>query len=111
MTACAKTPRGTVLFGKRIQLATPNTQRPTLNWLASLASTWKNDYSIAACALSGWLTRCQTREPQTTLPASFFAMALRRMATTAKSKLPNPRKDFVHKLKVCLKELKETLRW
>jgi hypothetical protein len=87
MTACAKTLRCTVIAGDRFQLPTPNAQRPTLNRPASLASTWKTDYSISACGLSGWWTRCQTREPQTTLQASFFAVALRPMATTVKSKL------------------------
>jgi four helix bundle protein len=35
----------------------------------------------------------------------------RHTVITAKLNLRNPRKDFVHKLKVCLKELRETRRW
>jgi len=49
-----------------------NAQRPTFNSPASLASTWKNDYWVSACG--------------------FSAVALRPMATTVKSKLPNPEK-------------------
>ena len=69
-----------------------NAQRPTFNSPASLASTWKNDYWVSACGLSGWLMRSRTREQKTTLQASFSAVALRHMATTVKSKLPNPEK-------------------
>jgi four helix bundle protein len=111
MTACAKTPRCTVIAGDRIQLPTPNAQRPTLNRPASLASTWKTDYSISACGLSGWLYALPN-----TRAANHVAGQLLRCGTSSygnhgEVEAAESRKDFVHKLKVCLKELKETRRW
>jgi hypothetical protein len=68
---------------------TPNVQRPTLNKQVNPASIWKTDYSNSARGSSVWLTRDQTREPQTMLRVSFFAVGPRLMAITVKLELPN----------------------
>ena len=111
MTAYAKTPRCTVIAGDQFQLPTPNAQRPTLNRPASLASTWKTrllDFSVRIIRLVDALPN--------TRAANHVAGQLLRCGTSpygnhGEVEAAESRKDFVHKLKVCLKELKETRRW
>jgi len=75
---------------KEIQRSTLNAQRSTLNDRLEHASTSKIDCSSSARGLFDW-----------TSP----------YGNHGEVEAAESRKDFIHKLKICLKELKETRRW
>jgi four helix bundle protein len=54
---------------------------------------------------------CQTREQQIILPGNSCDAAYRPYGNHGEVEAAESRRDFVHKLKICLKELKETRRW
>src|SRR5215471_6373897 len=106
MTACAKTPRGTVLLGNGIQLPTPNPQ-----------STSKVCFNLEERLLdfSARIIRLVDSLPNTRA-ANHIAGQLLRCGTSpygnhGEVEAAESRKDFIHKLRVCLKELKETRCW
>ena len=106
MTACAKTPRCTIIARNRIQLPTPNAQS---------ASKARFDLEERLLDFSVRIIRLVDALPNTRA-ANHVAGQLLRCGTSpygnhGEVEAAESRKDFVHKLKVCLKELKETRRW
>lgn len=98
MTECLNKRRAAVISGRRISTPT-------------VPSTWKQDYSLSGSEPYDWLMHSRLKEPPIRLRASFFAAALPPMVIRLKQKLPNSREGFLHKLKICLNQLKETHRW
>src|SRR5437667_10656884 len=71
--------------------STLNTQRPTLN----AQRQKKKHYDLEDRLLAGQLLRCGTSP----------------YGNHGEVEAAESRKDFIHKLRICLKELKETRRW
>jgi four helix bundle protein len=94
------------------QSSTPNVQRSTLN-----AQLQKNRYDLEDRLLnfSARVIRLVDSMPNTRA-ANHVAAQLLRSGTSpygnhGEVEAAESRRDFIHKLKICLKELKETKRW
>jgi len=97
----------------RSKAATLNAQRSTSN--AQLASKPRFDLEDRLLDFSARIIRLVDSLPNTRA-ANHIAGQLLRCGTSpygnhGEVEAAESRKDFVHKLKVCLKELKETRRW
>jgi len=97
----------------QLKAATPNTQRSTSN--AQPASRSRFDLEDRLLEFSARIIRLVDSLPNTRA-ANHVAGQLLRCGTSpygnhGEVEAAESRKDFVHKLKVCLKELKETRRW
>ena len=93
--------------------ATPNVQRPTSN--AQSASKSRFDLEDRLLDFSARIIQLVDALPDTRA-ANHVAGQLLRCGTSpygnhGEVEATESRKDFIHKLKVCLKELKETRRW
>jgi four helix bundle protein len=93
--------------------STPNAQRPTSN--AQLAGKPRFDLEDRLLEFSARIIRLVDALPNTRA-ANHVAGQLLRCGTSpygnhGEVEAAESRKDFVHKLKVCLKELRETRRW
>src|SRR5438552_14026361 len=92
---------------------TPNAQRPTLN--AQLKRTAHFDLEDRLLDFRARIIRLVDALPNTRA-ANHLSGQLLRCATSpygnhGEVEAAESRKDFIHKLKICLKELKETRRW
>jgi len=93
--------------------STPNTQRPTLNPQQQTKSRF--DLEDRLLEFSARIIRLVDALPNTKA-ANHLAGQLLRCGTSpygnhGEVEAAESRKDFIHKLKICLKELKETWRW
>ena len=93
--------------------STPNAQRPTLN--AQLQKKARFDLEERLLEFSARVIRLVDALPNTRA-ANHLAGQLLRSGTSpygnhGEVEAAESRRDFVHKLKICLKELKETRRW
>jgi four helix bundle protein len=93
--------------------STPNAQRPTLD--AQLQSDPRFDLEERLLEFSARIIRLVDALPNTRA-ANHIAGQLLRSGTSpygnhGEVEAAESRKDFIHKLKICLKELKETRRW
>ena len=93
--------------------STPNAQRPTPN--AQLGKDPRFDLEERLLEFSARIIRLVDALP-TTRAANHLAGQLLRSGTSpygnhGEIEAAESRKDFIHKLKICLKELKETRRW
>jgi four helix bundle protein len=93
--------------------STPNVQRPTPN--AQLQKDPRFDLEDRLLEFSARLIRLVDTLPNTRA-ANHIAGQLLRCGTSpygnhGEAEAAESRKDFIHKLKICLKELKETRRW
>jgi four helix bundle protein len=98
--------------GYASKAATPNAQRPTSN--AQLKST-RFDLEDRLLEFSARIVRLVDALPNTRA-ANQIAGQLLRCGTSpygnhGEVEAAESRRDFVHKLRICLKELKETRRW
>jgi four helix bundle protein len=92
---------------------TPNAQRPTSN--AQSRKDPRFDLEDRLLEFSARIIRLVDALPQTRA-ANHIAGQLLRSGTSpygnhGEVEAAESRKDFIHKLKICLKELKETKRW
>jgi four helix bundle protein len=92
--------------------STPNAQRPTLN---AQQSDPRFDLEERLLEFSARIIRLVDALPNTRA-ANHIAGQLLRSGTSpygnhGEVEAAESRKDFIHKLKICLKELKETRRW
>ena len=95
------------------KITTPNAQRPTLN--AQLRNTARFDLEDRLLDFSARIIRLVDSLPNTRA-ANHVAGQLLRCGTSpygnhGEVEAAESRRDFVHKLRICLKELKETRRW
>lgn len=102
-----------VYGGKRNTDSTPNAQHPTSNVQRKRQSRF--DLEGRLLEFSARIIRLVDALPNTRA-ANHVAGQLLRCGTSpygnhGEVEAAESRKDFVHKLKVCLKELKETRRW
>jgi four helix bundle protein len=93
--------------------STPNVQRPTLN--AQRQKGARFDLEDRLLDFSARIIRLVDALPNTRA-ANHLAAQLLRCATSpygnhGEVEAAESRKDFIHKLRICLKELKETRRW
>jgi four helix bundle protein len=100
-----------VAYGSKI--ATPNAQRPTPN--AQSTETGRFDLEDRLLDFSARVIRLVDALPNSRA-ANHISGQLLRCGTSpygnhGEVEAAESRKDFVHKLKICLKELKETRRW
>jgi four helix bundle protein len=98
------------LRGKQTQPPTLNVQRRTSNGKDSSASISKSDFSNLVRELFDWLMRFPIRE-QAVFAGQLLRSGTSRYGNHGEVEAAESRKDFVHKLKICLKELKETRGW
>jgi len=97
----------------RLRAATSNAQRSTPN--AQPASKPRFDLEDRLLEFSAWIIRLVDSLPNTR-GVNHITGQLLRCGTSpygnhGEVEAAESHKDFVHKLKVCLKELKETRRW
>jgi four helix bundle protein len=95
------------------KITTLNAQRPTLN--AQLRNTARFDLEDRLLDFSARIIRLVDALPNTRA-ANHVAGQLLRCGTSphgnhGEVEAAESRRDFVHKLRICLKELKETRRW
>jgi four helix bundle protein len=95
------------------KITTPNAQRSTLN--AQLRNTARFDLEDRLLDFSARIIRLVDALPNTRA-ANHVAGQLLRCGTSpygnhGEVEAAESRRDFVHKLRICLKELKETRRW
>ena len=96
--------RGTTAVLQRLALARGGDTPPP--------ATSKIDSSTSQFELPKGLRICQIRSLGTTLVVNSCALARRqRRANYGEAQSAESQKDFVHKMKVALKELRETLIW
>ena len=99
--------------GLRKEDSTPNAQRPTSN--AQRKTSTRFDLEERLLEFSARIIRLVDALPQTRA-ANHLAGQVLRAGTSpygnhGEVEAAESRKDFIHKLKICLKELKETRRW
>src|SRR6478672_6819356 len=109
----ARVREGSPVYPLRKTDSTPNTQRPTLNPQQQTKSRF--DLEDRLLEFSARIIRLVDALPNTKA-ANHLAGQLLRCGTSpygnhGEVEAAESRKDFIHKLKVCLKELKETRRW
>jgi four helix bundle protein len=95
------------------KIATPNVQRPTSN--AQLQKGTRFDLEERLLEFSARIIRLVDALPNTRA-ANHVAGQLLRCGTSpygnhGEVEAAESRQDFIHKLKICLKELKESRRW
>jgi four helix bundle protein len=101
------------VYGLRKTNSTPNAQRPTPN--AQRQTKPRFDLEDRLLEFSARIIRLVDALPNTRA-ANHLAGQLLRCGTSpygnhGEVEAAESRRDFVHKLKICLKELKETRRW
>ena len=84
---------------------------PNIRQRTKQSTILKTDYWSLPLRLLNSQTICRTPEPATTLLASFSGAAHRHTAIMVKLNQRSLEKISFHKLKVCLKELREARRW
>jgi four helix bundle protein len=99
--------------GYRTKAATSNAQRSTSN--AQPASKLRFDLEDRLLGFSARIIRLADSLPNTRAANHIAGQVLRcgtsPYANRSEVEAAESRKDFIHKLKVCLKELKESRRW
>ena len=71
---------------------------------------WRSDCFGFPYASFAWWSPCLSRAPERTWAANCCDAGRRRLLNHGEAESAESKEDFIHKLKVCLKELRETLR-